>query len=363
MFSVKISTALLFAWLFAGAHVVQAATLTVTSLDDSGAGTLRSTIGQAASGDTINFQAGLSGMITLESPLPILNQDLTIQGPGAGVITVSGNDLHRVLFVESGAVVVISGLTIANGLTEGGVAATDGFGGGIFNAGNLTLEVSVVQGSFAQFGGGGISNDGTLNLRRSTITGNSTDPGATGGGVENFGGSLDVFQSTISGNQADFGGGIESSDGDVTLLFSTVAENSAAATEGGGVLNDGTFTAKNSLVANSSAGGDCAGGGTFSTAGANMATDNTCPGFDEVTPSALALAPLADNGGPTTTHALGASSSAVDAAVDCTAIDGTTNVDDDQRGVTRPQGSACDIGAFELASAGDLIFADRFEEP
>lgn len=361
MFSGYFSRVLLFIWLAAGAYLAQAATQTVTSLDDAGTGTLRSAIEQAAAGDTIDFQAGLSGMIALESPLPILDQDLTIQGPGAGVITVSGNDLHRVLFVESGAAVVISGLTIADGLTEEGLAGTDGFGGGIFNAGDLTLEDSVVQASFAQFGGGGISNDGTLNLRRSTITGNSTASGATGGGVENFGGGVDIFQSTISGNQADFGGGIESSGGDVTLLFSTVAENAAAATDGGGVLNDGTFTAKNSMVVNSPTGGDCAGEGTFSSEGANMATDNTCPGFIEVTTAALALGSLADNGGPTATHALGETSSAVDAAADCTDIDGTTSIEADQRGVKRPQGSACDIGAFELADAGDLIFTDRFE--
>lgn len=414
MFSGNFSRVLLFTWMVAGAHAVQAATLTVTSLDDSGAGTLRSAIEQAASGDTIDFQAGLSGTITLESPLPTLNLDLTIQGPGAGLITVSGGDQHRVFFIASGAEVVISGLTVADGFTDFPVGGTetDGFGGGIFSLGSLTLEDSVLRDNFAEIGGGGVSNaEGSLNVLRTTITGNSTAAGGVGGGVDTFGGQVDLVESTVSGNQAEFGGGtfndggemrlasstvsangadfgggisnagnlvsvnntisgndattdgggIENFGGEATLVFTTVAENSAAS--GGGVFNDGDFTAKNSLVANSSTGGNCAGGGTFSTPGANMATDNTCPGFDEVTPSALALGPLDDNGGPTTTHALGDSSSAVDAAADCTDIDGTTNIDDDQRGVTRPQGSACDVGAFELTSAGDIIFSDRFEGP
>lgn len=357
MFSEYLSRILLLIWLVAGAHLAQGATLTVTSLQDSGSGTLRSAIDLAASGDTIDFQAGLSGVITLESPLPVLDQDLTLQGPGAGVITVSGNDLHRVFFVESGAVVVISGLTIADGFTDepfGSTDETDGFGGGIFNRGNLTLEDSIVQDNIAEFGGGGLSNDGTLNLRRSTITGNSTDTDTNtiGGGIENFNGSVGIVQSTISGNLANSGGGIENFGGEVTLLFSTVAENSAAS--GSGVLNDGDFTAKNSLVADNPGGGDCADFGTsFDATGDNLDTDGTCPGFGQTTSAALALGSLADNGGPTATHALGETSVAVDAAADCTDVDGMTEIAEDQRGVVRPQGPACDIGAFELEQAAE----------
>lgn len=400
MFSTYFSRILLFICLVAAAQTVRPATQTVTSLDDAGAGTLRSAIEQAASGDVIDFQPGLSGTITLQSPLPILDHDLTIGGPGAAVIKVSGNNLYRVFFVETESVVLISGLTIADGLTEAGVAGTDGFGGGIFNAGELTLEDSIVQDNIAEFGGGGISSEGVLNVRRSTITSNSTDSGAVGGGIDNFAGNVSIVDSTLSGNLADFGagvsndgageihvtastissnasmlgGGISNASGtvtvlnstvtgnsatdggggmenldDATLVFSTVAGNSSDTGDGGGILNDGTFTARNSLVVNSTAGDDCANFGlTFDATGDNLDSDGSCPGFVQTTAVALDLGALADNGGPTATHALGETSTAVDAVANCTDIGGATNVDNDQRGVARPQGTACDIGAFEL---------------
>lgn len=406
---------LLLMWLAATADMAQAATRTVTSLDDTGAGTLRSAIGQAASGDTIDFQAGLSGTIFLDSPLPALAGSLTIQGPGADVITVSGRGQYRVFFIELDAMVTIAGLTIADGFTDAPLTSpdeTDGFGGGIFNLGNLTLEDSVLQNNFAEIGGGGLSNaEGIVNVLGTTVTDNSTDSSGVGGGIDTFGGRVDVVESTVSGNQAeigggtfndagemrlaastvsanvadlgagisnlgtlalvnstisgngavDAGGGIENFGGDVTLLFSTIADNTAAS--GGGVLNDGGgFTAKNSLVADSPTGGDCAGIATsFNVAGDNFDTDGTCPEFFEVTSAALALEPLAVNGGPTETHGLGETSTAVDAAADCTDIGGTASIDDDQRGVARPQGSSCDTGALEFSGLAEVIFADGFE--
>lgn len=409
---------LLAVWLAAGAGAARAATITVNSLDDAGAGTLRSAIDLAASGDTIQFEAGLSGTIFLGSPLPALGGNLTIQGPGAGVITINGNSQHRVFFIESGAVVVISGLTIAGGFTDfpNGGTETDGFGGGIVNLGNLTLEDSVLRDNFAEFVGGGVSNEGILNVLRTTIRNNVTDAGGVGGGIDTFGGQVDIVESTISGNLADFGGGIsnaggemrlasstvwandadfgggisndgflalvnstvsgneaisdgggienfssENFSGETTLVFSTVTGNSA--NSGGGILNDGSFSARNSLVANNPTGGGCAGLGAFLATGANMATDGSCEGFSTVTPAALALGTLAENGGPTRTHALAGTSAALDAVTDCTDINGTTSINVDQRGITRPQGTACDLGAFELAGtgAGELIYMDGFE--
>jgi hypothetical protein len=115
-------------------------------------------------------------------------------------------------------------------------------------------------------------------------------------------------------------------------------------------------TIKNAIVANSTSGGDCFKySGTFTALGKNFDTDGTCPGFTQVTSAQLNLGPLADNGGPTQTHALLPGSVAIDAVTDCTLVDGTTPVTEDQRGVPRPQGAACDVGAFETtAGNGDV---------
>ncbi len=389
MFSSHITRVTLLAWVITVASPVVAGTLTVNNLGDAGDGTLRSAIEQAVSGDTIDFQAGLEGTITLDSPLPVLDFDLSIEGPGADVIIVSGANQNRVFFIESGATVAISGLSIAAGFHEFKIEDTEsGIGGAILNLGTLFLEDCVVRDSFAEFGGGGISNDeaGILKVSRCAIAGNSTGADGAGGGIENFSGQVEVVSSTISGNQADFGGGIDNIGtltvvnstvsgnsaigfggginnvaGEVALVFSTVAGNSAEF--GAGIFNDDHFTARNSLVVNNLAGGDCDNddGISFDASGDNLATDLTCPGFAQTTAEALGLGPLADNGGPTRTHALGNASVAINAVDDCTDIDGITAIVQDQRGVTRPQGTSCDIGAFEFDSH-DVIFSDRFEE-
>lgn len=387
MFDRNFVGALAAIWLAAIASSAQAATHTVTTLDDAGAGSLRAAIAQAISGDTIVFDTSLEGTVLLDSALPALDFDLTIEGPGADVIGVSGEGVTRVFFIDLEATVTISGVTIVGGFEE------FSFGGGLWNLGNLTIQDCVIRDNFAGVSGGGISNEGTLTLVRTTVSSNAVDEFGVGGGIENFEGTATIVDSAIAGNAADFGGGIENAvdseqgvatltvtnstisannasefgggidnfGGNAQVLFSTVVDN--AAPSGGGILNDGQFSVKNSLVANNPVGGQCDGSGTLSAPGDNLATDNSCPGFTEVTAGAIELGPLTDNGGPTATHALGESSVAINAAADCTDIASTTDIDNDQRGVTRPQGSACDIGAFELIGPGELIFIDGFEDP
>jgi hypothetical protein len=125
----------------------------------------------------------------------------------------------------------------------------------------------------------------------------------------------------------------------VTLVNSTVSGNSGVAGEDGILSEDGTVTVTNSLV-------DDACGGVITSNGYNIESPgNTC-GFDQtgdqsgVSAVLLDLQPLANKGGPTQTHAITTDSAAFNA--------GTCEVDEDQRGVTRPQGPACDVGAFEL---------------
>jgi hypothetical protein len=183
-----------------------------------------------------------------------------------------------------------------------------------------------------------------VTITNSTFSNNSTS--GVGGGIHNSG-TLTVTSSFFKSNSAFGGGGIRNeSSGTVTITDSLFETNSSTG-GGGGIFNwysGGTATLKNTIIALS--GGNCANTGTFTAQGKNFATDGTCPGFTQVTSADLNLGPLANNGGPTQTHALGSDSVAIDAATDCTDTGGTT-VTTDQRGAARPQGSNCDVGSYE----------------
>jgi CSLREA domain-containing protein len=290
--------------------------------------------------DTITFS--VSGTIVLGSQLPnIVNAGtagkLTIDGVGRS-ITISGNNSVRVFEVNSGGDLTLQNLTVSNG---SGLP-----GSGIYNAGTVTITNSTLSGNSSAVLGGGIYNAGTVTITNSTLSGNSAI--SDGGGIYNFQGTVNITNSTLSGNSADSfsGGGIFNEGGTVNITNSTLSSNSA--TPGGGIFNFGTVNIKNTIVANSPSGGNCVNTGTFNTLGVNFATDGTCPGFTSVGSAQLNLGPLAVNApGTTATHALLSSSVAIDAATDCTLLDGATPVTDDQRGVGRSQGPECDVGAYE----------------
>ena len=226
-------------------------------------------------------------------------------------------------------------------------------GGGIFNEGMLTLNDSTVSenGSDTQgVLGGGIFNAATAIIQRSTISGNST--GSFGGGIGNSG-SLIIENSTVSGNIHSFaGGGIQNFiAGTLTLMSSTVTGNRSGV--GGGICNSGVLSLKNTIVARNTAsrpefGVDCCidPAAPNTSLGHNLDSDGSC-GFTaagDLTGVDPSLGPLDDNGGPTQTHALLAGSPAIDAgSSDC------PPPSTDQRDIARPQGGACDIGAFEVA--------------
>ncbi len=266
-----------------------------------------------------------------------ITADLTINGAGAGTTIIDGAALDRVLHVLAGTV-TISGVTVQKG------SAADG--GGILNAGALTLNSSTVSGNTMAVRGGGIFNAGTLALNNSTVSVNASS--FEGGGIFN-GGTLTLTNSTVSGNSAGNGGGISNLGGTLTLTNSTVTGNSGAF--GGGIRNGATATLKNTIVANNSP-ADCF--GTITSLGHNLSSDATCafaaPG--DLNNTSPQLGPLANNGGPTETHALLPGSPAIDAVppVDCTDSSGNP-VATDQRGVARPQGTGCEIGAYEVGSA------------
>lgn len=357
-------------------------TALVTNTNDSGAGSLRSAIESVSTGGSVVFDPGLAGStITLTSgPLVVAGKTITIDASSAPGITVSGGGVDRVLIINPDGNAAISYLTLANGF--GWQLA-----GGILNNGVLTLDHAIVTnnvmatdaGDFWQ-GGGGIYNGSgaTLNLIDSSVLNNSA--GWSGGGVYSFfnttttivrstiannlsgdvGGGLrllgnaEIVNSTISGNTATgwYGGALFVTDGVVSLTNSTVAENispsGAPADLFVGTFGDAnaTLNLRNSIV--DSAQQNCffapwgAGVVTLNADHNNLFTDATCfAGASDIVTSATGLDVLADNGGPTLTHALLFGSPALDNA------DGLICPATDQRGVTRPQGAQCDIGAFE----------------
>ena len=341
-----------------------------------------------------------------------ITADLTINGAGAAATIIDGAALDRVFHI-AGVTVEISGATIQNGLSYGGgifnggtltlndstvSGNTSAVGGGMLNGSNsgATLTNVTFSGNTAQYGGG-MDNGGVSTLTNVTFSGNSSPfwGGGRGGGMRNYYGSIATLTNvTFSGNSsANYGGGMYNGSSGTTLTNVTFSGNSSR--WGGGMLNSsgigatltnvtfsgntaqygggiyggvstltnvtfsgntaqygggiygGVSTLKNTIVANNSP-NDCA--GSITSAGHNLSSDASCgftaPGDLQNADPLLGL--LADNGGLTQTHALLAGSPAIDAgSPDC------PPPATDQRGVARPQGAACDIGAFELVSDSD----------
>jgi hypothetical protein len=241
-------------------------TLTVLNNLDSGAGSLRADVAAAHNGDTINFAASLNGQtITLTSGELLIKKNLTIAGPGAGELTVSGNKASRVFEVAKMENVTLSGLTISNGSANGSTTSTIQ-GGAIYNHGTLTVSNSTLSYNTASNNGGGIANDGTLTVSGSTLSGNSSP---AGGGILTSG-SLTVSGSTLSGNSADHGGGIFNG-GTLTVSGSTLSGNSG--NYGGGIYNGGTLTVSGSTLSGNFAnngGGGIYNGGTLTVSGSTL---------------------------------------------------------------------------------------------
>jgi beta-glucanase (GH16 family) len=357
--------------------------LVVTNLDDSGPGSLREALSLIADGGMITFDAGLAGgTLALTSGQLTIDSSVTVDASAAAPVTISAGGASRILQVQVGAVVAMNDLVIRDG-----AAAPQG--GGILNYGDLSLDRFVVTDNIENsagpvnfaFGGGGIYNGegAMLNLTESTVSNNTAVNQPAGGIYGSFNSTINITASTITNNlSGDVAGGLRSL-GNSTVINSTFSGNTSTAWHGGGVFHtDGQLTVTNStftgniapsgtasgiLVATFGApanmtltnsvmegnGGAfaCAieGGGaaTITSGGSNVISDGSCNpnGTTDQSNADALLGPLADNGGPTLTHALGSGSPAIDAA-DATACPAT-----DQRGVVRPQGAGCDVGAFE----------------
>jgi predicted outer membrane repeat protein len=279
--ALRLSRAALAAGAAAGATALfapgaQAATLTVTTTSDAGDGvcdatcTLRDAVGVSNANDehdSITFASGVSGTIHLGAggqlhigAGPEFDGDyrtLTIEGPGADVLTLSGDGAARIAYAsERHSHLTLSGLTL-----EDGSAAS---GGAVWarNRGKLTIADSVIADSAASQDGGAIYTAASLQLTRSRLTGNDAagDGGAlaTGTGVHNFTPYIAIEESTISGNTADGDGGAIYTDGRTTIEGSEISGNSTAA-DGGGIFTSRTLRVEASTISGNTASAD--GGG------------------------------------------------------------------------------------------------------
>ena len=270
-----------------------------------------------------------------------------IAGEGDGTVTVTsstfaGNSASG--FSGGGAIWTNGTLDMSNS-TLAGNSATGSRGGAICNSGTLTVAGSTFAGNTGKGeggAGGAIYSGGTLTVTNSTFSGNSAPchfvpipacVGSDGGAIANAG-SLTVTNSTFSGNSATRAGG--------------AIDNTAACGDTGSAPCSATLT--NTLVANSTSGGNCA--GTITDGGHNLDSDGTC-GVGPVVDPLLDSAGLAGNGGPTQTIALESGSPAINAGDEtiCTAPP-VNNLD--QRGYVRPGVSYanCSIGAYEYNASG-----------
>ncbi|HEY6427355.1 MAG TPA: fibronectin type III domain-containing protein [Acidimicrobiales bacterium] len=330
--------------------------------------------------------------------LPVITGKVTIQGSGATIArsTAAGTPAFRLLDVASSGSLTLSSLTVSGGLANNGVQG----GGGIYSHGTLSVTASTFTGNSSPAtsgtSGGAIDSSGTLTVATSSFSGNSAQEGggifnqksATiststftnntaliygGGALLNAAGTETLVGDTFVGNTGPGGGAIDN-DTALNVSNSTFFNNTGGGNGGGAVENFGTTTLTQStfsgnsspygadifnytgftlsmkmdIVANGHVGNNCGGQAHITDLGYNIDTGSSC-GFSGTTGSMSNTQPnldaLASNGGPTQTMALPSGSPALNAIPASTAgCAGTT----DQRGVARPQGSGCDVGAYEL---------------
>lgn len=275
-----------------------------------------------------------------------ITESVTLRGAGADATIINGGRLDRVFDINPARVgtvnVEMRALTIQDG--------SSGLGGGVQNAGALTLNGVAISGNTATADGGGVFSRGALTLTNSLVNGNqSTSDGA---GIL-CGGLLTLTNCTISGNTAGGSAGGIDNRGPLNMRFTTVTGNSAVSGGGGLLSRTGVNnTSVGSTIIADNTPSNCS--QVIKTAGNNIESTNTC-GFSlgsdhrSVDPE---LCPLGDYGGTTQTHALPGTSAARDigATTDCPASD--------QRGQARPvdgdgqNGAQCDAGSFEAQQVG-----------
>jgi hypothetical protein len=361
-------------------------TFTPTRFDDPSPGacleddcSLREAVLAAISlpgGDVIELAAGTYHLTIAEvaqdsagGDLDITDQ-LTITGAAADSTIIDATGVDRVFEVPAGGHLTLEDLTVTGGsspdiaggfnvrgeasLTRTVVAGNTANAGGGFVVGGsdavLYLTDSLVHDNQAlnlgvtnAAGGGVLIQDGAhVHVSGTTFSNNSS--AASAGAISLNTSNLDVVNSTFSGNDAFSGAAIAAVNSSVTVSFSTITANTSGTALHNFVCDtcEGGFTLDNSIVA-SNPNGDC---NKVESLGYNIDSDGSCafavPANDgDITVQDPGLGPLADNGGFAPTHNLLPESPAIDAA------GGPDCPETDQRGIERPNGDACDIGAVE----------------
>jgi parallel beta-helix repeat protein len=362
--------------------ISDAETFVVTSLNNSGAGTLRQAIidanGNADADNVVRFSGELNGVILLTSGEILITKSVSVIGPGPQVLTVSGNNSSRVFHITgTGLEIAFSDLTISNGRAYDIAQSKYDFGGGIYFFGGgtrISLNNTIIEDNRSGAGGGIYASGGTVAMTNSTVRNNqvlspsTTNPygggihfngsnatikgstisgntSSTAGGIIAWGGTLDISNSTVSGNTATSnGGGIYSWNTGVKLSSITLTANTGGGLYAGSYNGTHASTITNSIISNNLSPDNCSFGQvTPVSGGGNIDSGSSCglSGAYDQQNTNPSLASLADNGGPTLTHAITAGSPAIDGGVGA----GAPNVD--QRGWPRPAGTAVDSGAVE----------------
>lgn len=387
----------------------QRRTLVVTNSSDSGAGSLRDTLAASVDSDVINIVT--NGVITLGSELT-LNKSVTINGPGAANLKVSGNQVGRVFNVYPFASVTISGLTVCDGRSAPG--------GGIFNYGNLVMNSCMISNNSVVSltigdgqGGGGIYNIGSIVLNSCTLCNNRAGDGGLGfssiptgsgghGGAIYTTNSAVLVQCTLFNNSAGtggsgspgglsggggaggpggLGGAIAAAGGTLQLITCTVAMNNPGAGgpggsdlmgntgspgpsgANGGIANFGSQVSLiNTIVGANNGGGAPDVAGAFTSLGHNLiGTTNGAIGFTNGVNGDVTAGPGLGApgfyGGPAATRILTLlllpGSPALNAGDDAI-LSPPYQLTVDERGLSRKVGAHVDIGAYE----SDVIFSN-----
>ncbi len=347
---------------------------TVTVCDESN---LRAVL---VDGGLVDFSCG-PAMVNLSAPL-VITKNTTIDG--GGLITLLGDGTFRIFDVtdDSGPdfELKLIGLTVS-----GGYAASTG-GAIVVNNGNtVTVVNSTLSNNVAQGRGGAVYAElATVNITNSTIISNVAGGlgGAQGGAIYARSATVNIINSAVISNavsEHSNGGGMYVFDTNLTLVNSTLSNNNTSAEGGGAFLNtspvfitnttifsnsaeyggglrefNSNVSLKNTIIAGNVASNsrpDCY--GTFTSQGHNLIGDTSgctiVPDPTTITGQDPLLGPLTDNGGSTPTHALLPGSPAINAGDNAACAVAPVN-GVDQRGVARPQGTTCDIGAFEATA-------------
>ncbi len=303
----------------------------------------------------LNLIGGFDGTNWNATPSLLANQTILDAAQAGGVVAIVGNAVNMPVTVQnlfmlngkssSQSILSVLGanVTLTNFQINGGQALD-------FNGGGIHTEAFLLNngGTFTFLPTTLILTNGAILNNQAIKNGSSS---VFGGGIGISNSALTLTNVTIAGNSATSGGGaiFMANGGQATLNNSTVVNNTVLSLSGiGGAFNGGATVSNTIISGNTSATGNCS--GAIASLGYNLDSDGSCQlgASADISLVDPQLAPVANNGGPTSTAALLPGSRAINAG-DCTGGTVTT----DQRGIARPQGATCDIGAYELAAGGN----------